>query len=140
MKNRIALTDDNIKIIKVDDLIAIAIAEGGAMGDPGAIELVDKDLKIYYTHFGEITNDNLEYVIPFLKIISIGLGEVNGLPKEWDYLYTGYGNYLFILPRYKERILKYVQKKYKDTGMPAVVELYSHWYEALENILNNKWR
>ena len=135
MKNRIALTDDNIRVIKVDGLIAIAIAEGGAMGDPGVIELVDKDLKIYYTHFGEITNDNLEYVVPFLKTISIGLGEVNGLPKEWDYLYTGYGNYLFILPRYKERILKYVQKKYKDTGMPTVVELYSHWYEALENIL-----
>lgn len=138
MKKRIVLTDDNIKNIKPDMLIAITIAEGGAMGDPGAVELVDKDMRIYCTHFGEIGKENLERVIPFLKTLGIGLGEVDGLPKEWDYLYTGYGNYLFILPKYKEKVLEYVQEKYKDTGMPITVELYSHWYEALEKIIKNR--
>lgn len=54
MKNRIVLDNNSIKDIKPDNLIAITIAEGGAMGDPGAIELVDNDLKLYHTHFGEI--------------------------------------------------------------------------------------
>jgi hypothetical protein len=137
MKNRKDLNDENVKDISPDSLIAITIAEGGAMGDPGAIELVNKDLEIYYTHFGEIKKDNLECAIPFLETLGIGLGEVDGLPKEWDYLYTGFGNYLFILPEYKEKVLEYIQENYKDTGTSVTIELYSHWYEALENIIKN---
>lgn len=52
------------------------------MGDPGAIELVDKNLKVYYTHFGEVAKANLEHANPFLKSLSVGSGEVIGLPKH----------------------------------------------------------
>ena len=128
------MTKQNIQKIKPDDLIAITIAEGGAMGDPGAIELVDKDLQIYRTHFGEIEKEDLEKVIPFLKTLGIGFGDVEGLSKDWGYLYTGFGNYLFIRPELKPKILDYIRKHYKDSKMPEIVELYSHWYEALENL------
>lgn len=138
MVKRIALTDKNIKELKPDSLIAVTIAEGGAMGDPGAIEIIDKDLKVYYTHFGEIEEEKLRSVIPFLNTLDIGFGEVSGLPKDWDWLYTGYGNYLFILPELKEGILEYIRKNYKDTGMPEVIELYTHWYEALEKLYTKK--
>lgn len=138
MKNSIVLTNDNIKDINSDDLIAITIAEGGAMGDPGAIILVDNDLKMYRTHFGEIKDETLKSVIPFLKTLDIGFGEVSGLSEDWDWLYTGYGNYLFIRPEFKDGVLEYVRKNYKDTRMPEVVELYSHWYEALENLIKDK--
>lgn len=138
MKNRIILTNNNIKAIKPDDLIAITIAEGGAMGDQGAIELVDNDLRLYHTHFGEIERDSLESVVPFLKTLDIGLGGVSGLSKDWTWLYTGYGNHLFIRPELKDGVLKYIRTNYKDTELPEAVELYSHWYEALENIIKVK--
>lgn len=135
MIKRIFITDKNIAKIKPDSLIAITIAEDGAMGDPGAIELVDNDLKFYYTHFGEVEDEALRNIIPFLSTLSIGFGKVNGLPKEWDWLYTGCGNYLFIRPELKEGILEYIRANYKDTKMPEAAGLYSHWYEALENII-----
>lgn len=138
MIKNITLTDENIKELKPNNLIAVTIAEGGAMGDPGAIEIVDKDLKVYRTHFGEIEEEKLRNVIPFLNTLEIGFGEVSGLPKDWDWLYTGYGNYLFILPELKKGILEYIRKNYKDSAMPEVVELYTHWYEALEKTFKVK--
>lgn len=138
MNNRITLTNKNISAINPDDLIAITIAEGGAMGDPGAIELVDSKLKLYHTHFGEFDGEDLVKIIPFLKTLDIGFGEVDGLPEDWDWLYTGYGNYLFIRPKFKEGVLGHIRKNYRDTGMSEVVELYAHWYEALKSIAEAK--
>ena len=63
----IKLTNELFKSLKTKDFIAITMAEGGAMGDPGAIEIVDKDLKFYRTHFGEINDKILEDKIPFLR-------------------------------------------------------------------------
>lgn len=140
MKTHIDLTRENIKQIDSDDLIAITIAEGGAMGDMDAIEIVGKDLKVYYTHFGKFENEELEKIIPFLKTISGGLGEVSGLPEDWSHLYTGYGNNLFVRPELKDKIIDYVRENYKDFELPEIVELYSHWYEALENIVGSDTR
>ena len=134
----ITLTNESIMGLQPDNLVAITIAEMGAMGDPGAIKFVDKKLKVYYTHFGEINDDLLGEAIPFLPKISLMLGEVKGLPEDWDYLYTGYGNYLFIRPGLKDGISEYIRANYKDTKMPEIVELYSHWYEALKNVFEDK--
>ncbi|MBO7718079.1 hypothetical protein J6S37_01110 [Candidatus Saccharibacteria bacterium] len=128
----IELTDKLLESLKTEDFLAITIAEGGAMGDPGAIEIVDKDLKLYHTHFGEIDDDLLRNKIPFLETLRIGFGEIEGLDRNWTGLYTGYGNYLFVKPEYEKPILKYIEDHYSDTGMPMVVELYSHWYDALK--------
>ena len=136
----IKLTNELFKSLKTKDFIAITMAEGGAMGDPGAIEIVDKDLKFYRTHFGEINDKILEDKIPFLKTVQIRLDGVTGFGDDWDYLYTGFGNHLFVRPEYKEPILKFIDKKYKDDGkdIPKVAKLYTHWYEALKEVAGTK--
>lgn len=135
---RIKLTKESIKKLFPDDLIAITIAESGAMGDPDAIELVDKDLNLYYTHFGEIEESELERVIPFLKTLQLMFGNIEGLDKNWVGLYIGYGNYLFVRPELKEPILQFVEENYSDTEVSLTVELYSHWYDALKAIKTPK--
>ena len=135
---RIKLTKQSIKKLTPDNLIAITIADAGAMGDPGAIEFVDKNLKLYYTHFGEIEKSELERVIPFLKTLQLMFGDIEGLNKDWAGLYTGYGNYLFVRPEFKEPILHFVEENYGDSELPLVVELYSHWYDALKTLNTSK--
>lgn len=130
----IELTEKVIDEINVAEIIAIALADGGAMGDPGAIILVDKRLKKFCTHFGIIDDKKLVKVIPFLEKIKVNFDKVTGLDKDWDYIYTGFGNYLFIRPELKDPILKYVEENYKDPKLPIVARIYGHWYEALKNI------
>ena len=138
--NTVNLTDELLKKLKTEDFIAITLAEGGAMGDPGAIEIVDKDLKFYYTHFGEINDKILEDKIPFLKTVQIRFDGVTGFGDDWDYLYTGFGNHLFVKSEYKEPILKFIDEECKDDGkdIPKAAKLYTHWYEALKEIAGTK--
>ena len=134
MRKHIDLSDETLRSIEPKDIIAITMASGGAMGDPGAIELVDKNLKIYYTHFGEIDNNKLKRVIPFMDTLHVAFDDIDGVGDYWAGLYTGYGNYLFVRPELKEPILHFVQDNYGDTGLPLVVELYTHWYDALTSL------
>ena len=51
MKNTIELTKDNIKEINYEDIIAVTIAESGAMGEPNGFYAVDKYLNVYHLNF-----------------------------------------------------------------------------------------
>lgn len=136
----IELTNELFKSLDTKDFIAITLAEGEAMGNPGAIEIVDKDLKFYRTHFGEIDGKILEDKIPFLKTVQIRFDGVTGFGDDWSYLYTGFGNHLFVRPEYKEPILKFIDEKCKNDGkdIPKAAKLYTHWYEALKEIAGTK--
>lgn len=134
----VELTNELFKELKTEDFIAITMAEGGAMGDPGAIEIADKDLNFYYTHFGEVDDKILEDKIPFLKTVQIRFNDVTGLGDDWDWLSTGFGNYLFIRPEYKEPLLKYINDNYSDSSTSGIAELYSHWHDGLKEIVGAK--
>ena len=136
MRKHIDLSEELLESIKTEDIIAITMAAGGAMGDPGAIELVDKDLKVYYTHFGDISEEALKKAIPFLGTLRVEFDKIDGIGNDWAGLYTGYGNYLFVRPDLKEPILDFIKDNYGDSKLPPAVELYSHWYDALIDIKN----
>jgi len=138
MIKHIDLTREKFDRLKNENLVAITMASGGAMGDPSAIELVDKNLNVYYTHFGDYSNEELEKVIPFLATLHVEFDNIKGTGDNWSGLYTGYGNYLFVRPKYKEPIEKYIEKNYSDSEVGLTVELYSHWYEALKNIIKEE--
>lgn len=135
MRKRIELTEEKLKNLNYEDFIAITLAEGGAMGSPGLIEIVDEDLSYYYTHFGKIDSEILEDKLSFLKTVRLEFGNIKNLEKNWVGLYTGAGNYLFVRPKYEKPILKYIDDNYKDTDKPKIIKLYLHWREALENMV-----
>ncbi|MBQ3309733.1 hypothetical protein IJG78_03610 [Candidatus Saccharibacteria bacterium] len=138
MKDYIELTEEILASLKPNDIIAVTIAEDGAMGDPGAIEIVDKKLNIYHTYSGKINRKILHEKIPFLKDLELFFGNINKLDeKKWSGLYTGFGNYLFVRPKYKQPILEYVYNNY-DYDKLSKAELYVHWYEALKEIMGKK--
>ena len=138
MKDYIELTEEMLASLKPNDIIAVTIAEDGAMGDPGAIEIVDKKLNIYHTYSNKIDRKILHEKIPFLKDLELFFGNINKLDeKKWSGLYTGFGNYLFVRPEYKQPILEYVYNNY-DYDKLSKAELYVHWYEALKEIRSKK--
>lgn len=135
----IPITNNNLKDIKPENIIAVTIASGGAMGDPGAIEITDKKLNIYYTHFGEISTEELERVIPFIKqfdkifsdLWMKGEAKIN---NDWTGIYTGFGNGLFVNPKLNKSILSYIKTNYSNTDCSPTIELYTHWYDALKEV------
>ena len=132
--NWIELTEEIAAKIQSGDVVAVAIAEAGAMGDPGSIELVDTTLKMYRTHFGELPDKAIVKMIPFVTEIELGFGDVAGLNDSWTWLYLGFGNYLFVRPGMDKKLLKYIEDNYSDTKFSKTVELYAHWYEGLKKL------
>ena len=63
--------------------------------------------------------------------------DIEGVGDDWVGLYAGYGNYLFVRPELKEPILRFVEDNYGGSKLSLTVELYSHWYDALEAVKNN---
>ena len=138
MIKHIDLTKEKLNKLKSKDLIAITMASGGAMGDPGAIEIVNKDLDVFYTHFGDFDNKELEKVIPFLSTLRVEFDNIEGTGDDWAGLQTGYGNYLFVRPKLNEPIERYIEENFSDTKVGLIVELYSHWYEALSDSISKR--
>lgn len=142
MKERehIDLTEELIEQINADDIIAITLCGGGGMGDLGAIELVDKDLKVFYTHRKKIDDGKLEKLIPFIKTIEVEWDNFKGLTLGWEGLYTGCGNCLLLRSEFKEPLLKCMEDNYYDENseLPYMTELYLYWYDALKAVLKNE--
>jgi hypothetical protein len=135
---QLILTEKSIGDIKPDDVVAITLASGGAMGDPGAVEITDKNLNVYYTHLSEISSEKLERIVPFIKKIDdifadIWVGDKVEIDGDWAGLYMGFGNCLFVRPELKEPMLNYIKANYTECS--SNVELYTHWYDTLKEVV-----
>lgn len=89
--------------IKHDNVKFISIAEGGAMGYAGRIELlsiINNKCTLYIGNmfYGEkLINMNEFYqIFPEFKTTSCFMGRCNNLPKGWQYVNLGMGNNLFV--------------------------------------------
>ena len=86
--------------INYDDIVALSIAEYGAMGDPGAIIVMKKDLSHFWFHHYNIDPEKLKQRLPILKNLRLGCGDAINVEVGWASYYYGYGNYLFIRDEY----------------------------------------
>ena len=139
-REHIDLTEELIEQINADDIIAITLCGGGGIGDLGAIELVNKNLEVFYLHRGDIDDDELEKLIPFIHTLKVEYDDFRGLTLGWEGLYTGCGNCLLLRSELKEPLLKYMKDNYYDENseLPYVTELYLYWYDALKAVLKNE--
>lgn len=131
------LTDKNLGNLKSENIIAVTMASGGAMGDPGAIEITDKELNVYHTYLSETPVEKLENIIPFVKEIdkifnSLWMNGKVEIDDDWTGIYTGFGNCLFVRPELRQPVLDYIKTNYKECS--PTVELYTHWFDALKKV------
>ncbi|MBR5419251.1 hypothetical protein IK110_03320 [Candidatus Saccharibacteria bacterium] len=126
----IQLSEEKLDDIQYGDVIALTIAESGAMGEPDAFYLVDKDLRIYYTNLRDFNFIKLANKITMLRTLNIFLGNAENVENGWKNFYMGFGNYLFVKNEYSERIQNFLDNECDKKNRCG--ELYCHWYSALK--------
>lgn len=134
----IKLNKDNIDKINYDEIIAVTIAEGGAMSEPNAFYAVLNNLERYYVNLGDsdITKEQFFKSFPVMEKFNCLWEEVLYLDKGWSWFNMGCGNYLLVREKYKDKIYNYIKGNFGDDWHHG--ELYQKWYEALKNIINTK--
>jgi ADP-ribosylglycohydrolase len=131
----ITLTKDNYNDYDLLDVVAISIAEPGAMGDPCAIEFITSKSRVFYANPAN-ENISLEQIIsacPILSEIKLGLFGCVKIPKGWKPTYLGAGNHLFIKESISEQFqlgTKQKQAEIKERG------LYNNWKTIVEDCLD----
>ncbi len=116
------------------DVRFMMFAEGGAMGEPGAVYVLTADRSIYHLNyvFGDVKIKSLERVLPVLKGCEFGMfGEGSVVPDGWKYVNLGAGNHLVAKEDAYDDFISDVGED-KDPS-----EIYACWMEkALEYIDN----
>lgn len=131
---RIELTNELIDIIDYNDIIAVTISDGGAMGEPNCFYVVDKEYNIYHTNFCYDTIDynKLQNKFTILKEFDCFFEGVRKLEKKWAWFNMGFGNYLMV-----RSSLEKIVKKFIDENLGVKYEygeLYQKWFFILKYI------
>ena len=129
------ITKDNYTDYDLHDVVAISIATGNAMGDPGAIEFITSNGGLFYANpdYENISLEQIYTVCPIFLEIDSRFFERTKNPQGWEYIYMGFGNHLYI----KESIyapfqLGTKQKKEQKKGSL----LYNNWKDIVLDCLN----
>ena len=127
----ITLTEENYtKYIPLDP-IAFSMAEGGAIGSPGEVIIVDKNNDIYNFWLQGVEHETAKRIIPVLFECEFGMRGHNRPVSGWHYFDLGAGNHLLIKDDLYNDFYPEVQG-YMDR--PAL--LYQRWLK-LVLALNN---
>lgn len=117
------------------DVLFFMIAEGGAMGEPGAVKFIKEDGNLYSFNyvFGDYKYEDIVKAFPPLGKCSFGLfGIESHVPDGWEYVNLGMGNHLIVktsvYPKFKKLI-----SKYQSMG-----EVYQNWIKHAEEIMKSK--
>lgn len=134
MENTIELTNDNLMNIKYKNIIAITIAEGGAMGESNGFYAVERDYKIYHLNLSseKISKKELFNTFPLLKTFKCFCEYIYNLEDGWEWFNMGFGNYLIVREEYSEKLKVYITDNLKENWQHG--ELYQKWYEVISNV------
>lgn len=127
-KKEIELSNEIFDSIDYNKIIAVTIAEGGAMGEPNGFYAVDDKFNLYHTNFayGKVNFEKLKN-----KFILFN-EEVDMIEKNWSWFYMGFGNYLLVRTFLGETIKKFIDEYFSDVYKHA--ELYDRWFYMLKYI------
>ena len=123
----IELTHSSMIGFTSKDILAFSFAESGAMGEPGAVILVDKDKQFYHCNyvFGDVTEDDVLKMVPMLQDCQFGLfGRNSIVPAGWTYVNLGMGNHLVV----SNEVYKSFSKRMERFTTPP--QIYQNWRSA----------
>ena len=115
-----------------DGILFFSIAEGGAMGVPGEIIVINKRPEAYVLEsvFGDVDVGEVEKLFPVLGQCRFGIfGYDTEGPEGWNYVNLGMGNHLLVA----DEVFDEFEKLTKDCKTP--VEYYGAWLDAESEIV-----
>lgn len=133
----IKLTKDNYNDYDLFDIVAISIASGGAMGDPGAIEIVTSKGEVFYANplYENISMVQVYCACPILTEIELGIFSCIKKPIGWSSFYLGYGNHLLLHDSINKQF-QFGQKQRQDEIQNRL--LYNVWLDIVLDCIDGK--
>ena len=132
-ENAITLTEENYAQHIPLNPIAFSMADGGAMGSPGEVIIVDKESNIYRFWLQGVEYETAKRIIPTLFECEFGMRGHNRPASGWHYFDLGAGNHLLIKDDIYNDFYPEVQG-YMDR--PAL--LYQRWLKLVLAIMRLK--
>ncbi len=131
----IVITESNYQDYLSLDIVAFSFAYPGAMGDPGAIIIIDRNGQIYYANYcndnNYIKREHIKDIIPIfggIKWWPIGCDSNN---DEWVNVDLGMGNNLLMLKEISDDF----HQQAKAANIKSQPELYHKWYVLVLSML-----
>ena len=110
--------------------IAFSFAEGGAMGSPGQIIIIDNNRSVYNFNICDFENEIIKLIIPELLNCRFGILGYDEPALGWHNFYLGVGNHLMV----KESIYNdFNSKAVKCNETPGM--LYQKWIDLVLEIM-----
>ena len=133
----IELNRQNMKDLLQEDIVFYSVADTGAMGEHGGVEILTKSGRFFHTNDieREVFFDYLATKIPLLKAFAVFCGIICKMPEGYKYYDLGMGNSLLVKDEYVADFDRKVKKNKEK------VILYGKWKDiALETIKSgNFW-
>ena len=135
-KKVIKIKKEELKGLSCHDVHFVMMAEGGAMGEPGAVYIVKNPGKVYHCNYvyEDITYKEVEEALPMLKESKFGLfGYDSTTPEGWNYVNLGAGNHLIVREDVYDEFIDIVGEdkapsKIYGTWLDAALEIYEKRY------------
>ena len=109
------------------DIVALSFAYAGAMGEPGGINMIDRDGQIYHANycFGDnlLDSEHIKDIIPIFDGIQWGLMGCEPHNDEWVAVNLGFGNHLLMLKEISDGF----QQKVEAANIQLSGELFQKW-------------
>lgn len=129
----ITLTEENYAQHIPLNPIAFSMADGGAMGSPGEVIIVDKESNIYRFWLQGVEYETAKRIIPTLFECEFGMRGHNRPASGWHYFDLGAGNHLLIKDDIYNDFYPEVQGY---MNRPAL--LYQRWLKLVVAIMRLK--
>ena len=135
MKEPIRLSNNDLKKEIFKDVMFFSIAEGGAMGEPGAVLFYSESGRLYYFNYvyGDVDITKVERLFPVLKKCRFGVFGLNSVvPAGWKYVNLGMGNHLIVNAEVYDAFISEFEEDVEPGG------IYMNWRQVAEGILKQK--
>lgn len=133
MRKPIELCNMDLTKATFKNVMFFSFAEGGAMGDAGAIVFYVKTGEAYYTNYvyGDADLNKVKELFPIFKECRFGMfGMGSIVPDGWRYVNLGMGNHLIVNDEVYEEFLKKI-----DVEADPVI-IYQTWMKVADCILS----
>ena len=132
---RIHFERKNLTKVYFEDVQFLMFAEGGAMGEAGAIKFIKADGNLYEFNYVYEKYDMEDFIKAFPVFDECAFGPLGmdcEVPEGWRYVDLGLGNHLLVraelYPQYRKKIQKYQSKG----------QIYQNWIRHADEVMKER--
>ena len=136
----IILSSTNYQTYLPIDIVAFSWAFGGAMGDPGGVNIMSAYGKWFYFNwaFGDLTEAQVDEILPIISKCQLPMyGDTDKVPDGWKHIYLGCGNNLLLKVQYVD-LLSNSWEEFSKTEEGKGRILYSSWLKLMFEIVTSR--